>query len=62
MACALTYAGNPTLAARFYARAGTGEWTACQQGAPVPGTPAGYVAPTGGVAPVAPGGRQPLTP
>lgn len=31
MACALTSAGNTALAQRFYARAGAGEWTACQQ-------------------------------
>jgi tetratricopeptide (TPR) repeat protein len=57
MGCALTRQGNAALAANFYARAGQGEWTACQQSAPAGAGPAGVAAP--GLPPGAPLGAPP---
>ncbi|AHG91747.1 hypothetical protein J421_4210 [Gemmatirosa kalamazoonensis] len=51
MGCALQRQGNAELAARFFQRAGQGDWTACQQTAPPPGAYPPGTLPPGAVTP-----------
>jgi Tfp pilus assembly protein PilF len=64
MACALMQQGNPSVADRFFARAGSGPWDACRTmapGAPLPGGVGGVGAPGVGAPAVgAPGTGAPL--